>query len=36
MQYLLLIYTEEPTEAPSQEAIDAEMAGLQRVHQAGP
>jgi len=27
MQYLLLIYTEEPTEAPSQEAIDAELAG---------
>ena len=27
MQYLLLIYTEEPTEAPSEEAIAAEMVG---------
>jgi hypothetical protein len=26
MQYALLIYTEEATEAPSQEVIDAEMA----------
>ena len=36
MQYLLLIYTEEPTEAPSQEAIDAGDGGLQRLHPAGP
>ena len=39
MQYLLLIYTEEPTEAPSQEAIDAEMVGYnaftQRVRDDG-
>ena len=39
MQYLLLIYTEEPTEAPSEDAIAAEMAGYnaftQRVRDDG-
>ena len=39
MQYLLLIYTEEPTEAPSQEETAAEMVGYnaftQRVRDDG-